>query len=83
MLILAQTKTGDTICFEIQSEKRHVFLTVNRRIGYINVLVDNAQHRAWRGMGRTFWSFDDARNAYKSGDVKAMISMVEETSATA
>lgn len=42
--------------------------------GQVGTTVQNASHAAFRRMGRTFQSWDDALAAYKSGEAKAMIS---------
>jgi len=40
--------------------------------------VQNASHRAWKGMGRRFDSFDAARFGYKSSFMQAAIDVAEE-----
>lgn len=46
--------------------------------GIINVCVQNASHKAWDGAGRSFPSFDEAEQAYKSAFVKSAIAMAPE-----
>ena len=45
----------------------------------IIVLCKNASHRAWGGMGRCFESFAEAKAAYKSGAMQAIINHAEQT----
>jgi hypothetical protein len=40
---------------------------------YVQVIVQNAMNRAWRGMGRRFATVDAALAAYKTAAVRTMI----------
>lgn len=51
----------------------HVFAADGR----INVGVQNASHRIWKGSGKFFSSWDDAVGAYKSGEMKALLSAAQ------
>ena len=77
MIILEEEKTEKTISIEVISGKREVHVSYNKGLGCVNVLCRNASHNAFRGAGRTFWghmeAFTNAKNAYKSSDVKAAI----------
>jgi len=53
----------------------HVYVS---NAGYINVCCKNASHKAWKGNGRYFRTFDEALAGYKSADMKAIISAVME-----
>lgn len=50
----------------------------------VSVLVQNASHKAWKGMGRQFWGKDlreqiaKARLAYKSASVQAALDLFEQ-----
>lgn len=46
--------------------------------GTVQVLCLNAAHKTWRGAGRSFQSFDDARDGYKSEAAKLAITEAEE-----
>lgn len=63
--------------FELATEKKSASINYNRNLGIIGVCCKNASHRAWKGTGRNFNSFDEAKAAYKSSDMKAMIEFVE------
>lgn len=40
---------------------------------YVQVIVQNASNRAWRGMGKRFATVDAAVANYKTAEVRAMI----------
>lgn len=42
---------------------------------YVQVIVQNAMHRAYRGFGKRFASVDSAIKAYKTDAVRAMIQL--------
>lgn len=44
----------------------------------INVCCNNASHKAWKSIGRYFSSTDEALGAYKSAEMKAIISAAVE-----
>ena len=71
--IIRETTTGGLSMFELATEKKSAFISVSSRTGLVTVCCHNAANRVWRGMGRTFQSWDDAMNGYKSSDMKAMI----------
>ena len=41
--------------------------------GSVTALVQNASHRAWKGFGKTFRTFDEAFGNYKSAEARAML----------
>jgi hypothetical protein len=43
----------------------------------INVLQVNASHKAYRGFGRYFQSWDEALNSYKSSFMKSFIALAK------
>lgn len=57
---------------ECESVKCSIFVGDN-----VQVIVDNASHRAFQGMGKTFATFEDALSNYKSPKLKAMIGTVQ------
>jgi hypothetical protein len=44
----------------------------------VQVIVENASHRCWRGMGRHFATIDDAISHYKSAKVRAALQCAKE-----
>jgi len=48
---------------------------------YVQVIVQNAMNRAWRGMGRRFATVDAALAAYKTAAVRTMIETACEMAA--
>ena len=40
---------------------------------YVQVIVSNAAHRVWRGMGKRFENAAAAAAAYKTAEIRAMI----------
>lgn len=44
----------------------------------ITVCMLNSSHKCWRGPGKSFRSFEDAKQAYKSGFMQAAIALAEE-----
>lgn len=77
IMITSQSQSNGRVYFELSSGKKDVDISFHAELGMVNVLCKNAAHKAWKGTGRTFWSFEEARAAYKSSDVKAMIDFVE------
>ena len=77
IMITSQSQNNGRVYFELSSQKKDANISFNAELGMVNVLCKNASHKAWKGVGRTFWSFEEARAAYKSSDMKAMIDLVE------
>lgn len=46
----------------------------------VQVICENSAHRVWRGAGRHFANVGAAREGYKSGEMKALISAAAEAS---
>ena len=63
------------------AEKTSAFVSVSKD-GRWNVCSLNASHRAWRGSGKFFASFDLARAAYKSGEMKAILGAAKDALTT-
>ena len=60
--------------FEIVCEnKSAIIMVVSGKINYVNVTVNNASHRAFRGLGKDFPTFEAAIENYKDSKIKAMI----------
>jgi hypothetical protein len=45
---------------------------------WVTVCCKNAAHRVWRGSGKTFGSFADALEAYRSPEMRAIIEAARE-----
>ena len=78
ILIVKEIRSETMIHVELACGKKAAYLGFNFKHGFIDVCVQNASHRVWRGMGRTFRSFAEAIDAYKSPEVKAMIRHLED-----
>lgn len=73
-----QNETADAINFEMTAGKKTAYIRYQRELGYINVIVMNASHKAYRGGGRVFWGgWQEAKDAYKSCEIVAMIHEAE------
>lgn len=60
--------------FELNCENKSVLvLVVSGKSNYVNVTVNNAMHRAFRGIGKNFATFEAALENYKDSKIKAMI----------
>ncbi len=51
----------------------NVSMTVVNGSHEVRVIVQNASHRCWRGLGKGFVSLSVARQHYKSESVRAML----------
>lgn len=59
---------------EMTCENKSVLvLVVSGKFNYVNVTVNNAMHRAFRGIGKDFETFEQALANYKDAKIKAMI----------
>ena len=60
--------------YRLSTEKKTCIVTiVTGSRSYVNVTIDNASHRAYRGMGKEFTSLTAAEANYKCPQIKAMI----------
>lgn len=71
-----ETEWG-SVYYEFETEKKSINVDYTPSRGAVRVLVKNASHRAYRGFGREFDSFQAAIDAYKSADVKEVIRIVQ------
>lgn len=78
IVINEQSRTENRINFELTIGKKTAFVGYSFALRSVDVCVYNASHRAWKGCGRTFWSFEEAFAAYKSSEVKAMIQFLKD-----
>jgi CRISPR/Cas system-associated protein Csx1 len=78
-----QTALGNEYLYvEMQCGKHAAIVVVCRgATNYVQVVVQNAMNRAWRGMGKRFASLDAALKAYKTDAIKEMISTACEMQA--
>ena len=74
--IISQKLSGDRTYFKFQGKK--AVINVSIRKGSVDVVYENAAHRAWRGPGRSFENIADALNNYKSSEMKAILQYVAE-----
>lgn len=58
--------------FEADCGKTSAYVYASK-LGYIRVCCKNAMHKAWKGNGRVFQSFNEALAGYKSAEMKAII----------
>lgn len=73
------TKSHGYVFMTLSCEKTKAEICVGPN--EVRVVNKNASHRAWGGMGRGFKSFKDARDGYKSSDMKSIIDAAEKLSA--
>ncbi len=74
IIISKTSRTENHAAIEMTNGKQKVYIGRGKS-GAITVLNMNASHKAWKGAGRTFWSFEDAEAAYKSEFMRSAISM--------
>lgn len=77
IIITNTSRAENYAAVEMTNGKQKVYVGRFARNGAITICNMNASHRAWRGIGRTFWTFDDAEKAYKSAFMKAAITMAQ------
>lgn len=75
IIITNTSRTEHHASVEMTNGKQTVYIGRGARSGAITICNMNASHRAWRGVGRSFWTFEDAEKAYKSSFMKAAITM--------
>lgn len=78
-----QTALGNEYLYvELQCGKHSALVVVCKGASnYVQVIVQNAMNRAWRGMGRRFATVDAALAAYKTAAVRTMIETACEMAA--
>lgn len=62
---------------EMTCGKTSAMIFKGGRTAAITTICKNASHKAWRGMGRTFRTWEEAKAAYKSSAMKSMIDHAE------
>jgi hypothetical protein len=70
-----QTALGNEYLYvEMQCGKHAALVVVCKgATNYVQVIVQNAMNRAWRGMGKRFASLESALKAYKTEAIRGMI----------
>jgi hypothetical protein len=70
-----QTALGNNYLYvEMQCGKHAALVVVCRgATNYVQVVVQNAMNRAWRGMGKRFSTAEAAMAAYKTDAIRSMI----------
>lgn len=53
--------------------KESLIVVASGKLNYINVIILNAAHKAWKGNGKFFSTIDAAMANYKDVKIKAMI----------
>lgn len=59
--------------FEATCGKTSAYVWFSNSFGTVSVCCNNASHRAWGKLGRSFKSVEEALAAYKSPEMKAII----------
>lgn len=75
-MYLQITNQSDRV-IEVTNGKQKAYVAVFKS-GAINVLNANAAHRAFKGIGRHFWSWDEAIAGYKSAFMKNVIELARD-----
>lgn len=78
ILTTNESRSETRLSLELACGKKAAYVGYNFRFGMVDVCVYNASHKVWGGMGRTFRSFSEALDAYKSPEVKAMIEHLQD-----
>lgn len=70
-----QTALGNEYLYVEMTCGKHSALVVVCRgaTNYVQVVVQNAMNRAWKGMGKRFATADAALKAYKTDAIRSMI----------
>lgn len=77
--IISRENTETRTYITMQGKRNEVVISHHSTRGSVDVMVKNASHKAWRGTGKTYRNFDEAKAAYKSSEMQAMIDFVKET----
>ena len=75
--IIESSTTASGKFFEANCGKTSAYVYASS-LGYIRVCCKNAMHKAWKGNGRVFQSFDEALVGYKSSEMQAIITAAKE-----
>jgi hypothetical protein len=80
-----QTALGNEYLYvEMQCGKHAALVVVCRgATNYVQVVVQNAMNRAWKGMGKRFANLESALKSYKTEAIRSMIATACEIPAAA
>lgn len=74
ILITNQSTSDHGLFFEATCGKKSAFVSFGKSSGTgLNVCCQNASHRVWRGSGKWFRDINEAKAAYKSSEMKAIL----------
>ena len=76
--IISQTQNESRIYITMQGKRNEVEISYHVGRGSVDVIVKNASHKAWNGAGKTYRNLSEAKAAYKSSEMQAMIEYVKE-----
>lgn len=77
LMITNQSRTERWSCIELSDGKKTAYVGIGQSSMITVCQTSNASHKAWRGAGRSFRSFKEAREAYKSSFMKSAIALAE------
>ena len=78
VLINEVNESEYTYYVEATVGKTSAYVSMAKRDRSVNVCCKNASHRVWRGIGKIFGSFAEARENYRSAAMKTIIDTAEE-----
>lgn len=70
--LVEKTESESGFCLELTCGKKSAVVGIWKS-GIVTVCCLNAAHRAWRGLGKTFSSVEEALENYRSSEMKSMI----------
>ena len=76
--IISRTSNENRTYITMQGKRNEVEISYHMQRGSVDVIVKNASHKAWKGAGKTYRNLSEAKAAYKSSEMQAMIEYVEE-----
>lgn len=79
--IISQTRNENRTYITMQGKRNEVEISYHMQRGSVEVIVKNASYQAWRGAGKTYRNWTEAKAAYKSNEMKAMLEFVEKIAA--
>jgi hypothetical protein len=69
--------SADYKVFDLSIGKHNATILIGKT-GSVNVIVNNACHRAWGGCGKFFNNIEDAIRNYSRPEIKSMLRYCEE-----
>ena len=74
---IQKTLTDTYTYVTLSSGKKECYISYNHKDRLLNIVCLNASHKAFRGNGKFFKTFEDAIKNYKSSNMKNMIHYAE------